>query len=115
MLPAASAARPAPLFQNEASLPFGVTFNTLTCASVFSSYETIHPVYGWMSQCDDQLVYTTPLSSSSAGRSLYILASNITDVPLLFAPVPGKLASTSFGPVNCSAPVARLSAWIRWK
>ena len=79
-------------FQNEASLPFGVMFNTLTCASVFSSYEMIHPVYGWMSQCDDQLVYTTPLSRSSAGRSLYILPSKITDVPLLFAPVPGKVA-----------------------
>ena len=43
-----------------------------------------------MSQCDAQVVYTTPFSRSSAARSLYCAGSKIT-LPLeLLSPVPGK-------------------------
>jgi len=37
MLPAASAAGPAPAIQIAPRDPFGVTFNTLVCVSVFGS------------------------------------------------------------------------------
>ena len=44
MLLPASAASPSPAIQIAPSFPFGVTFNTLICASVCSLYVMIQPV-----------------------------------------------------------------------
>ena len=52
MLPAGSAAGPAPAIQKAPREPLGVTFSTAVCASVVGSYAMIQPVYGSMSQCE---------------------------------------------------------------
>src|SRR5436305_928556 len=110
MLPALSAAGPAPAFQNAPSLPFGVTLRTLVWASVFWLYPMTHPVYGRMSQCDDQAVYTIPLSRRRPGRSLYCLGSKVTAPPMELSPEPGNVAATAFGPPSISLPVVRSRA-----
>src|ERR1700730_6869715 len=115
MWPAGSAAGPAPLIHTAPSDPFGVTFNTLVCASVPASYAMIHPVYGRLSQCEAQAVITMPLRRSSADRSVYCLGSKMTEVPSLLSPVPGKEAWIVFGLPKSFAPLATSSAYRRWE
>src|SRR5450755_3471189 len=98
MLPAESAAGPAPAIHRPPLDPLGVTFSTLDGASVAASKAMIHPVYGSMSQCEVHAVMIWPFSSNRAARSSYCFGSNATAPPELPAPVPGNDAATAFGP-----------------
>src|SRR6266478_7640573 len=110
MFPDESAASPAPLIQIAPSVPFGVTFSTLDIANVDALKPMIQPLYGSMSQCEAQAVYTTPFRSRRLARSLYWPGSKTTFDPVLFGPVPGYVAWMVAGPPNNSAPVATSSA-----
>src|SRR5258706_16477278 len=92
MLPLASAAGPAPAAHTDPSLPFGVRFRTLIWLRLASLYPMTHPVYGTMSQCEAQLVYTTPFHNSKPARSLYCFGSKVSTPLTLPAPLPGYVA-----------------------
>src|SRR5579875_2304413 len=110
MLPSASAAGAPPLFHKAASFPFGAKLNTLVCCKFVFPYPISQPVYGRISQCDPQLVYTTLFSNINPGRLLYCFGSKVTVPLLLLSPLPASDASTGTGPPNSSAPVTRFNA-----
>src|SRR5260370_28240615 len=107
MLQLESTAGPAPAAQTDPSFPFGVRFRTLTRLSVAALYPMTHAVYGKMSQCEAQLVYTVPFHNSNPARSLYCFGSKVSTFPMLPDPLPGYVACTSIVPLNTSHPVGK--------
>src|ERR1700691_4650722 len=97
MFPELSAARPAPLIHTDPSLPFGVTFSTLACASVDSLKPMTQPVYGRESQCEVHPVYTTPFSKSTPARSATGPGGAQPCPPNFCRPVRGKKPECSEG------------------
>src|SRR4029077_7933839 len=67
-----------------------------------------------VSSCEAQAMYTTPLSSSSPGRWLFVCGLNDI-IPAEFpAPWPGTCAEIITGPPNFSCPVEMSTACNLW-
>ena len=58
----------------------------LTRLRLLSLYPMTQAVYGKLSQCDAQLVYTVPFQISSPARSLYCFGSKVSVPPTLPSP-----------------------------
>src|SRR5260370_7483198 len=114
MVPLGSTAGPAPAAQTDPSFPFGVRFRTLTRLRVASLYPMTHAVYGKMSQCEAQLVYTVPFHNSNPARSLYCFGSKVSTFPTLPDPLPGYVACPSITPLNSSAPAVNSTPRNLW-
>src|ERR1700730_11835982 len=108
-----SAARPAPLIQIPAPIPFAVAHQTLVCLQVDALYAKIQPCHGPLSPCAPNATYKMPSRSSKPARWFSHLGSQSSVPPELPFPFPATRPDKATGPPNFSLPVVTSRACSR--